>query len=308
MNLKISVVLCTHNPREDYLQRTIGALKQQTVPFDQWELLLVDNASTSRPPEKGILTWHPFGKTIEEPQLGLTMARLRGIAESSAPLIVFVDDDNVLDPSYLANALKIADTRPYLAAFGGNVTGEFETPPRPHLHHLLCWLAILQVNEDTWGCSRSLDPAPVGAGLCVRREVAVRYAQDLETQMHRRKLDRQGNELISGGDNDLILTAMDMGFAAGVFVHLHLTHLIPKERLTDAYFIRMAEGMTYTQVLFSRMGRSQPLPVQSWKRKLLNSVKLPFMSSFERQMAISSRRGLKRALSVPLPPLQDPED
>lgn len=41
----ISVVICTHNPREDYLRRTLEALRIQTLAKERWELLLIDNAS-----------------------------------------------------------------------------------------------------------------------------------------------------------------------------------------------------------------------------------------------------------------------
>ena len=41
----ISVVIPTHNPRMDYLARVIDALQQQTLPRDQWEVVVVDNGS-----------------------------------------------------------------------------------------------------------------------------------------------------------------------------------------------------------------------------------------------------------------------
>ena len=42
---RVSVVIPTHNPRMDYLARVIEALKQQTLPCEQWELVIVDNGS-----------------------------------------------------------------------------------------------------------------------------------------------------------------------------------------------------------------------------------------------------------------------
>ena len=41
-------------------------------------------------------------------RLGLTPARLRGIRESRGELLVFVDDDNVLERDYLEVALALA--------------------------------------------------------------------------------------------------------------------------------------------------------------------------------------------------------
>jgi glycosyltransferase involved in cell wall biosynthesis len=41
----VSVVLPTHNPRKEYLARVIEALRQQTLPREQWEIVVVDNGS-----------------------------------------------------------------------------------------------------------------------------------------------------------------------------------------------------------------------------------------------------------------------
>ena len=50
------------------------------------------------------ISWHPNGRHVREDELGLTPARLRGVAEAVAELLVFVDDDNILDPDYLEQA------------------------------------------------------------------------------------------------------------------------------------------------------------------------------------------------------------
>lgn len=188
---QLSVIVCTHNPRTDYLRQTVDSLHHQTLPTSQWELILIDNASTSNPPPSDMVEWHPCGRLVVEPELGLTPARLRGISEATGSLLVFVDDDNVLHSGYLTSALEIALARPYIGAFGGNVTGKFEIPPSRHLAPFLNWLALLRVETDHWGNARNMDPLPVGAGLCVRQEVALQYSNELNSQLHRKKLDRR---------------------------------------------------------------------------------------------------------------------
>ena len=54
--MKCSVIICTHNPRENYLRRVLEALRAQTLPPAQWELLLIDNASAKSLPEQFDLT------------------------------------------------------------------------------------------------------------------------------------------------------------------------------------------------------------------------------------------------------------
>jgi glycosyltransferase involved in cell wall biosynthesis len=43
--INVSVIICTHNPRPHYLSRVPAALRSQTLPMEQWELLVIDNAS-----------------------------------------------------------------------------------------------------------------------------------------------------------------------------------------------------------------------------------------------------------------------
>src|SRR5258706_13145188 len=99
--MECSVIICTHNPRADYLKRVLGALKAQTLPKEQWELLLIDNASKESISKLCDLTWHPQARHVREDELGLTAARLRGIAESMGNVLVFIDDDNLLEEDYL---------------------------------------------------------------------------------------------------------------------------------------------------------------------------------------------------------------
>src|SRR5688572_6616303 len=96
-----TVVICTHNPREDYLRECLNALKEQSLPKSEWELVVVDNCSDKPLAESIDLSWHRYARLIREETLGLTPARLRGIREAAGDLLVFVDDDNILDVDFL---------------------------------------------------------------------------------------------------------------------------------------------------------------------------------------------------------------
>ena len=95
--LDASVIICTHNPRSDYFARVLDALRNQTLLFNKWELLIVDNASRIPLSSTCDISWHPTARHILERELGVAYARRLGIQEASADLIVFDDDDNVLD-------------------------------------------------------------------------------------------------------------------------------------------------------------------------------------------------------------------
>jgi glycosyltransferase involved in cell wall biosynthesis len=289
----LSVAICTHNPRPEYLTRTIGALRTQTLPVECWELLVVDNQSA--PPVDLDLTWHPRSRILREEELGLTPSRLRAFRESTAPVIVLVDDDNVLFPDYLEESAKIADSWSQIAAWGGQTIAEFEeTPPewaKPYL-----WLAIREFSRDQWtNVPFVADSMPFGAGICVRRPIAEAYAQLIQNDPARKSLDRTGGKLLGCGDTDLVLTAYDHGFGTAVFAALKLTHLIPKSRLEEDYLLRLVESTTYSVTLLKAL-RGYALPQPSRSQKILEWYQSLHLDPRVRRFEQARKRGLEAAL------------
>lgn len=248
---EVSVIICTHNPRAEYLHRVIDALHAQTLPFDLWELLLIDNVSSEPVADRSDLSWHPNARHIREEELGLTPARLRGIAEAIGNLLIFIDDDNVLSSDYLAEALAIAQSYPWLGAWGGTISGEFEVPPAEWAKPLLCLLAIRHYDDEFWsndpGNGRAL---PVGAGLCIRLTVARKYREAVLLDPARSRLGRRGTSLYSTEDIDLIVTCRELGLGWGNFPRLRMMHLIPASRLSKRYFLRLSEDMAASGAIF----------------------------------------------------------
>lgn len=288
----ISVIICTHNPREDYLERTVQGLKAQTLPLDQWEFLVIDNASESLLAERWDLSWHPQARHIQEPTLGLTSARLRGIEESVADLLVFVDDDNILCADYLASVISISNERPYIGAFGASSVPEFETAPSKYVMKYLSYLAVGELAQDYWtnlpGSSKAL---PFGAGLCVRRSVADAYLQATQRNPLRRRLDRVGKSLGSHGDEDMAMFAIDLGMGIGRFRRLSLIHLISKQRVSEDYIVRIvSEGSASQLMLLSVRNAEAPLPEPKWVGITKLCWRLARADRFERKIIFATHR------------------
>ena len=112
--MELAAVICAHNPRRDYFSRVLNALRDQTLPKNQWELIIVDNASKVPLASDWDISWHPNGRQVVESELGLAAARRRGMRETACELIVFIDDDNVLNSDYLSEALQIKREWPLL--------------------------------------------------------------------------------------------------------------------------------------------------------------------------------------------------
>lgn len=217
---------------------------------DLWELVVVDNRSDGPVVERIDLSWCLTARIVREEKLGLTHARLRGIREATGELLVFVDDDNVLDPDFLETALHTAEENPFLGSWSGQCRPGFEAPPPEWTRRYWGNLCIREFAQDVWSnLPRLPDTMPCGGGLCVRRNVALRYLHLHESGKRTLQFDRTGKSLMSGGDNDLAACACDLGLGVGLIASLKLTHLIPPERLTVDYLARLAEGIHYSSAL-----------------------------------------------------------
>jgi glycosyltransferase involved in cell wall biosynthesis len=248
--VRVSVIVCTHNPEPDRLRRTLDSLKDQSLARDQWELLIVDNASDTKVSGAFDVSWHARGRHVREEKLGLTPARLRGIAEAEGELLVFVDDDNVLAPMFLKEASDIWDGHPYLGAFGaGRLEPEFEIPPVPELRPRLSLLALRNVTQVQWSNNiKDVESIPWGAGLCVSRVVADAYRRFVDSLGSDviGVLGRRGRELFAGEDDVFSWVAASLGLGFGIFPSLRLTHLIPASRLTRRYFLKLIHDHAFS--------------------------------------------------------------
>lgn len=299
--LKLSVVICTHNPRPQYLSRVLDALRAQTFPFDAWELLLIDNASAEPPAGRYDVSWHPAGRHVREDELGLTPARLRGIAESRGDVIVFVDDDNVLAPDYLGEAARIGNEYPFLGAWGaGTIEAEFETTPQPWVYAFLQELAVRSVDRIRW--SNDVNDwlaTPVGAGQCVRRLVANRYREEILQDPERKALDRRGSSLSGAGDLDLAYTSRNFGFGWGNFPTLCMLHLIPPVRTTEDYMLRISEAAGESLVLLGqKIGRPRPTVQPVLLRSLRAASIAARKGLIHMRMFLAKQRGVARGLKA----------
>ena len=241
MQASVSVILCTHNPRPDYLSRVLAALRGQTLPAEQWEFLLVDNASERPLAEIWDISWHSRGRHIRENELGLTAARLRGIRESGGDLLVFVDDDNVLAPDFLVQATAMSARCPFVGVFGtGSLEPEFEVQPPAKLRPYLPRLGLRSTHFALWSNNvKDFQSAPWGAGLCVTRRLAESYLKFVEDLGINVALDRRGKRLFCGGDDVFSRVAARVGLTFGVFPELRITHLISADRLRQHYLVQL---------------------------------------------------------------------
>lgn len=276
--MDISVLICTHNPDLERLQRVFTALDQQTMPKDRWECIVIDNCS--EPPLSGRvdITWHPKARCVREERLGLTHARLRGIDESRGEYLVFVDDDCLLASAYLEEVFQIFCAHSFLGCVGGYGRAEYEEEPPAWMnktlrsYHLDMYPREFGHSLQYARIQSKHSPArPIGAGLAIRKSLASSYAESIKQDPTALAFDRTGSLVLGGGDLDMGIHVVEQGFATGLSRSLRFTHVVPAFRIRLPYMLRLLYLSQYsTERLFIHRGWQEaipPLPPEpTWKR------------------------------------------
>ncbi|PKP85382.1 MAG: glycosyltransferase [Alphaproteobacteria bacterium HGW-Alphaproteobacteria-2] len=115
-------VIIPHYDDPARLARCLGALRGNDL--SGCEVVVVDNASPS--PPDAVRAAFPEVRFVTEPERGAAAARNRGVAETTAPLLLFLDADCLPAPDWVATARAVA-SRADLT--GGRVEVFDETPP-----------------------------------------------------------------------------------------------------------------------------------------------------------------------------------
>lgn len=131
--MKVSYVIVTRN-RRDTLLRTIAKLQANPdLRREQWELIVVDNASEDDTAE-AVVAHHHGAHVIRLQENEGVPARNYALPVAKGRYVVFLDDDSYPLPGTLAKALPYMATHAKTAALVARVIlpdGSFEAPAMP---------------------------------------------------------------------------------------------------------------------------------------------------------------------------------
>lgn len=306
-DLHLSVIIPSYNPNKESLEAVLNALRRQTLSFDEWELIIIDNNSDNGVLNNVDLAWHPNSKLIKELKQGLTYSRIAGISNTNSDIIVMVDDDNILAPNYLENMLAHFEGYPNIGSVGGKIAGLFNNYiPAKWTEQFWNMLAIRDLgNEPIISAPQLLDnyPAasPVGAGMGVRKALFVSYINEI-SKSGIQITDRSGNSLSSGGDNEINIQVLKQGFSVAYFPDLILQHIIPASRLTKDYLARLnyESSLSWIRLLLKHNICPWPIikPNTVWLRKIKSWLKYKAWRSNANYIKWKGACGMYEALAV----------
>lgn len=237
--ISISIVICTYN-NASLLGRTLATIEQQEIPEGlRWSALVVDNNSTDgtsetvqRYVQRELI---PGLRYVLEEQQGLAYARRRAVQETDTELIAFVDDDCLLAPNWVEQAVTFCYGHPNLGAVGGKVQLLWEVTPNEIALRYASMLA-----EQNFGdaphrvCSIGL----VGAGIVLRRVALIKCGW-LDRMI---MTGRRGNKLSAHEDTEMLLRIRNVGYELWYSPTMCLEHYIPRQRMSISYLCRLQRG------------------------------------------------------------------
>jgi glycosyltransferase involved in cell wall biosynthesis len=250
----VSVIICCYNS-SSRLPETIRHLALQKVSPDiPWEVILVNNGSTDDTRETAVreLAGYDWGQAghriVDEAKPGLNHARERGVGEAAYEYVLFCDDDNWLDADYVRTAFDFLERNPGYAAIGGQSEAAFD-------HGVMApdWFEEYKMG---YAVGRQGDEGDItargflwGAGITFRKAA---YMAVINREFPSLLTDRKGSELSSGGDSELCLRFVIIGYKLYYTGKLKFKHFISANRLTVAYRDRLWAGFRESALVLDK--------------------------------------------------------
>ena len=180
-SMNITVVVCTYNRCEN-LAKTLDSVAASMLPDSvTWEVLVVDNNSNDRTHEavEGLRRRHGNRfRYLFEPHPGKSHALNAGIHEARGDILAFLDDDVIVEPSWLRNLTAALDSDEW-AGSGGRIlpAQSFSPPSWLSADEMNTWGAILAGIIDLGDKPCQLGMAPYGSNMAFRKRMFEKYGE-----------------------------------------------------------------------------------------------------------------------------------
>lgn len=264
MDPKISVVIATHN-RAAYLRKAVASLVEQTLDPADFEIIVVDNASSDETPAVAEeFAGAPNLRYLPEPVVGASRARNSGWQAARAEHVAFMDDDAVAEPRWLESYVEAFATfsrRPGL--MGGRCDAIFEGPRPP-------WLAdgfLGALSVFHWADEPVVATDRIGLSVC---NMATTRTILAEAGGFREDIGRSGGRLVGNEDDYLRHTIESLGHVVMYHPGAVVRHHVSPVKMTKPWFRRRAFWQGWADgVMFDHHRRPVPARVGLTARRVL---------------------------------------
>lgn len=263
--LRATVAICTRD-RAATLARVLESFCAQLVPDDtSWELLVIDNGSTDRTRDvtDAFANRLPL-RVVDEPEPGLSAARNRAVLAARGEYMLWIDDDAIPSPGWIAAYLAAFSEWPTAAVFGGPIGLEFDAPLPSWFVPVLPVIGGVYGQRDLGRHQRELRPCvtelPFGGNFATRTCDQRRFPYDTRLGRHPAHPSRGAEE------TEVLLSMLESGLEGRWVPAAAVTHLQRAAHASTRYIVqRISEYGAYQAVRFPPPGvRFFGAPVSLW--------------------------------------------
>jgi glucosyl-dolichyl phosphate glucuronosyltransferase len=281
----VSILIATHN-RDELLVQTLESLAKLRVPAGtEVDLLVVANGctdSTISMCEAAFPRMPVKSRLVEEPELGLSVARNRAVVDSTGEICAFIDDDVRLVPEWIEGMLEVYNAYP-ADIVGGPVTlwwGAVERPEwfDPQLDSHLGYLNWGDEVIELFHPKKRI----VGANFSFKREVFDKIGP------FRSDLGRVGRGMMATEETEFCERALRQGARMFYAPRMALKHWVAPQRATVDFLVQAARGSTK-----GRMRAKNPFGVWQFSRSFFGNAYL--VARYEIGRWLARLRGNRRA-------------
>jgi glycosyltransferase involved in cell wall biosynthesis len=233
--MKMTVILCTYNRCESLAKALASAARLELPKSVDWEVLVVDNNSNDQTREvvEDFCRRYPgHFRYLFEPRQGKSHALNTGIREAHGDILAFIDDDVIVEPTWLQN-LTAALHNGQWAGAGGRILPQqpFVPPGWIPLKDRYALAPLALFNPDL--AAGPLAEPPFGTNMAFHRKVFEKHG-GFRTDLgpgpgggHPQKSEDSefGHRLIAAGER--------LRYEPSAVVY----HAVPPSRLQKSYFL-----------------------------------------------------------------------
>lgn len=231
--VSISIIICTYN-RSRLLKKCLESLLHQLI--EEIEIIVIDNNSTDETVEviKEYTTIYRNIRYVFEKRIGLSYARNRGIQESKADWILYIDDDALAFTDLVERAEYLVERGDY-DCVGGMYYSYYEGEKPKWIPEGFGTKQLYA--KDLTDCPFTI---PCGGIVLYRKSMLIHLGG------FKPDYGMNGSEKKLGEETELQFRAEKSGYSIGFDPTLKIHHLVKPEYTTLLWFLKRAflEGKT----------------------------------------------------------------
>lgn len=271
----LSIIVCTYN-RDKYIYNLLNSVANNSFPKDMYEIILVNNNSTDNTINECKRFQEDYSdvrmRIVSETNQGLSYARNKGIQEAESDIIIYIDDDALVNSDFLSTYYTFFKNNPTIEAAGGPCVPKYETSEPKWFSHYTRRLITGELNFGQKIIEFPKGAFPGGGNAAYRKEVFEKVG------LFNVELGRKGNSLIGAEEKDLFDKMVKKRMHFYYLPTAILYHIIPESKLSDNYFNKLTYSIgksEYLRTSYSRIKYSKRLfqELIKWFATIVLSIK-----------------------------------